>query len=269
MHARYMKGAEIAAILSMAEAAVASTGSAANVPASPLSADIKAQIETQLVVPKELSFHFRKDKDLEAKDPRAKGKTKRTTFKQMVPLLTKAGLIAALSADDKSTELALDQANEAIINRFRGLINDKIENDVFNPETGKFGIELKGDLFDLNDLSFLKIALLPKSERGSGIPKEAWAAFVTDYKETMQSEKAIALLPDHKARPPEILEKHGVILGGKFNPVRSRKDVIQQMLGFLDIWVQVSENAEEHAECYEHLVAKGQQLLKAESFDDL
>jgi len=240
-----------------------------SVPANPLAAAISAQIETQLVQAKELSFHFRKDKELEEKDPRAKGKTKRTTFKAQLPLLTKAGLIAALSADDKSTELALEKANDAIIDRFRGMVNDKIENDVFNPETGKFGTELKASDFDLNELSFFKIAMLPKSERGSGIPKEAWAAFVADYKEVMANDKAVALLPDKKARPPEILEKHGVILGGKFNAVRSRKDVIGQMLGFIDIWVQVSESADEHLQCYEHLKAKGDALLKAENFDDL
>jgi len=240
-----------------------------SVPANPLSGAINAQIETQLVQPKELSFHFRKDKELEEKNPSAKGKTKRTTFKVQLPLLTKAGLIAALSADDKSTELALEKANDAIIDRFRGMVNDKIENDVFNVETNKFGIDLKVSDFDLNELSFLKIAMLPKSERGSGIPKEAWAAFVADYKEIMAGEKAVALLPDKKARPSEILEKHGVILGGKFNAVRSRKDVIGQMLGFLDVWVQVSENADEHLQCYEHLKAKGDALLKAENFDDL
>ena len=252
-----------------ADVGAASSSGASAVSANPLAAAITAQIETQLVQPKEISFHFRKDKEIEEKNPAVKGKTKRTTFKMNVPLLTKAGLIAALQADDKSTELALEKANDAIIDRLRGMINDKVENDIFNIETGKYAIDLKATDFDLNDLSFLKIALLPKSERGSGIPKEAWAGFVADYKEVMASPEAIAMLPDKKARAPEILEKHGVILGGKFNAVRSRKDVIGQMLGFLDVWVQVSPNADEHLQCYEHLKAKGDALLKAENFDDL
>lgn len=237
--------------------------------ANPLSAPISAQLSTNLVVPTEVSFHFRKDKELEEKEPKAKGKTKRTTFKTKVPLLTVAGLVAALQAGDKSTELALEAANNVIVDRFRGLINDKVENDKFNLETGKYETELNDSMFDFNELSFLKIALLPKSERGSGIPKEAWAAFVQDYKEVMATPEAVALLPDKKARPPEILDKHGVILGGKFNAVRSRKDVIGQMLGFLDVWVQASPSADEHLQCYEHLKAKGELLMKAESFDDL
>lgn len=240
-----------------------------NVAANPLAANIKAQIETQLVAPKEVSFHFRKDKDFEKANPAASGKTKRPTFKIGLPLLTKAGLIAALSADDKSTELALEMANAAIIDRFRGIVNDKIENDKFNLETGKYETTLASDMFDLNTLSFLTIANLPKSERGSGISKEAWAEFVADYKEAMQKPEAIDKFADKKKRDPEVLEKHGVILGGKFNAVRSRKDVIQQMLGFLDIWAQVTPNLEDHVECYEHLVSKGRALLEAENFDNL
>lgn len=237
--------------------------------ANPLSADIKAQIETQLVAPKEVSFHFRKDKDLEKGNPALVGKTKRQTFKLPVPLLTVAGLIAALQAGDKSTELALEMANEAIVNRLRGMIGDKIDTDKFNATTGKWELALSPDMFDFNELSFLKIANLPKSERGSGISKEAWAEFVTDYKETMQKPEAIDKFADKKKRDPEVLEKHGVILGGKFNAVRSRKDVIAQMLSFLDIWAQVSPNVEDHVECYEHLTSKGQALLQAENFDNL
>lgn len=236
---------------------------------NPLSASISAQIQTNLVVPTEVSFHFRKDKEVEEKNPTAKGKTKRTTFKKKIPLLTISGLIAALQTGDKSAELALEKANEAIIDRARGLINDKVENDTFNVESGKWNIALSEDMLSDEDLSFLKIAMLPKSERGSGISKEAWAAFVVDYVDTMKTKEAIELMPDKKARPDEILAKHGVILQGKFNQVRSRKDVIEQMLGFLDIWAQVSPNLDEHQACYDHLRAKGDALMQAENFDNL
>lgn len=239
------------------------------VAANPLSSDIAAQIQTNLVTATKTGFHFRKDKDLEKANPTLLGKTKRATFSLELPLLTRAGVIAALSAGDKTTDLVVELANEAIVNRGRGLIADKTEDDKFNPETGKWGVELKPEMFDMEAFNFVTIANLPKSERGSGISKEAWAAFVQDYKEAMATQKAIDLFPDHKARPPEILEKHGQILGGKFNAVRSRKDVIGQMLGFLDIWVQVSEAVEEHMACYEHLKSKGEVLMKAEEFKDL
>src|SRR5690348_6978258 len=62
---------------------------------NPLGAPIQAQISTKLVDMTDVSFHFRKDKDVEEKYPTAKGKTKRETFKVALPLLTKAGLIAA------------------------------------------------------------------------------------------------------------------------------------------------------------------------------
>jgi hypothetical protein len=239
------------------------------VAANPLGADIQAQIQTNLVVQTETSFNFRKDREFEEKNPAALGKTKRTSFKLNLPLLTRAGVIAALSAQDRTTDLVVELANESIVNRAKKLINDQIDEDKFNLETLRWGVTLKAEMFDPAEFGFLKIATLPKSERGSGIPKEAWAAFVIDYKEVMATQKAIDLIPDHKARPPEILEKHGQLLGGKFNAVRSRKDVIGQMLGFLDIWVQASDNAEEHMACYDHLKTKGDILMKAEEFKDL
>lgn len=240
----------------------ANQNAAVDVAVNPLSAAISAQIETKLVEPKEVAFHFRKDKELG-------DESKRPTFKANIPLLTKAGVIAALQADDKSTQLILEAANNVIIDRMRGLIGEKIENDTFNKDTKKWGITLSIEDFNMEDLSFLKIATLPKSERGAGIPKEAWAAFVADYIETMQKPEAVALFADKKQRNPDVLQKHGIILGGKFNAVRSRKEVIQQMLGFLDVWAQVSPNLEEHQAAYEHLLAKGQVLLQGESFEDL
>lgn len=245
---------------------------ARDVSASPLAAAITAQIDTKLVSLEDVNFHFRKDKEVEEKNKENKnvvGKTKRATFKAPLPLLTKAGVIAALSADDKATLLIIEKANEAIIDRFRGMVTDAIENDTFNTETGKWSKELDIKDFDMNQLNFLTIANLPKSERGAGIPKEVWAAFVADYIETMQKPEATALFSDKKQRTPEVLAKHGQILGGKFNQVRSRKDVIGQMLGFLDIWVVASDNAEEFQACYEHLTAKGKVLMAGETFEDL
>lgn len=245
---------------------------AVQVIANPLGQDISAQISTQLVAPKDVDFHFRSaviydDSGKEVIDPKGNGKDllkkKRASFKAQLPLLTVAGLIAALQAGDKTTELALEMANSAIIDRMRGLITDKVETD---PQQK---LSLSGDMFNLNDLSFVSIANLPKSERGAGIPKEQWAAFVTDYKQTMATSEAIAMFPDRKPRSSDVLEKHGVLIAGKFNQIRSRKDVLGQMLGFLDIWVQVSQNADEHVACYEHLKSKGQALLQAENFDDL
>lgn len=240
-----------------------------DVQASPLAAPINAQLSTKLVNMEEAAFHFRKDSDVEKANPELKDKTKRPTLKLNLPLLTKAGLLAALTADDKSTILALEKVNEAIIDRARGLISDKIDGDSFNKETKKWNIELSAADFNLDLFSFLAIANLPKSERGAGISKEQWAAFTADYVETMQKPEAIALFSDHKPRTPEVLAKHAQILGGKFNQVRSRKDVIGQMLGFLDIWMQSTSNADDHIVCYEHLVAKGKVLMEGESFEDL
>jgi hypothetical protein len=243
----------------------------ATVQASPVAQPIEAQRVAQLVEMKPLKFSFRTtdiETGKEVPDPKDPTKTvkevkkfKRPTFESNLPLLTYAGLVAAISAEGKVRELVLDAVNEIVVDRYRGLINDALEAD--------FGVELKPDLFNIDKLSITEIANLPKSERGAGIPKEVWGKFVADYKETMQKPEAIALFDDKKARAPETLDKHGIILGGKFNPVRSRKDVIGQMLGFLDIWVQVSTNAEEFQACYDHLLTKGKALMQGEEFTDL
>lgn len=228
-----------------------------NVSANPLGQSIVAQVNTKLVDMSEVGFHFRKEKN-------DKGEVigeKRPSFKPKLPLITIAGIAAALAAGDKTSQLVVDAVNEVIIDRMRGLINAKLE---LEPS-----VVLADDQFDLNKLSLLEIANLPKSERGAGISKELWAAFVADYKATMVKPAAIAMFPDKKARTPDVLEKHGIVLGGKFNQVRSRKDVIGQMLGFIDIWASTTENLEEHVACYEHLKAKGNQLLQSENFDDL
>jgi hypothetical protein len=235
----------------------ANTGT--NVVVNPLGNKIDAQLATKLVDMSDIAFHFRKEKGEDGKP--IPGVEKRPSYKAKLPLLTMAGIAAALAAGDKTTTLVVEAVNEVIIDRFRGLINDQIEKDS--------KVALADSLFDMNLLSLVAIANLPKSERGAGISKELWAAFVTDYVATMQTPKAIAMFPDKTARPLETLQKHGVILGGKFNPVRSRKDIIQQMLGFIDIWAGVTENLEENLTCYEHLKAKGNALLTAEDFNNL
>ena len=109
-----------------------------NVSANPLSEDITAQVASKLVDMKEVSFHFRTtDVPDEAKagqvDPETKKpfvkEWKRPTFKYQVPTITAAGLIAALQAGDKTTELIVDATNDVIINRMRGLIGEKIDGD--------------------------------------------------------------------------------------------------------------------------------------------
>jgi len=234
------------------------------VQANPLSQDINAQVQTKLVSMEDVKFSFRttriKVKD-ETTGEEVEKDWKRPTFETQLPIPTTAGIIAALQAGDKTTELIKDAVGNVVIDRFRGIINEKIEADP--------SVELKVDMFDLGQLSLVAIANLPKSERGAGIPKEAWNAFVADYKQTMLSPAAVQLFQDKKPRSPEVLDKHGILLAGKFNQVRSRKDVIAQMDGFLDIWAQVSPNLEEHVQCYEHLKAKAKTLMQGETFEDL
>lgn len=245
-----------------------------HVVADPTGQDISVQVATKLVEMKDVSFHFRSTDVLDNEGKPVLGsdgkpnKWKRDTFKVAIPHLTSAGLIAALQSGGKVGELVLDLVNSAgVIDRARGLINDKVDQSSW--ENGKNTLTLSASDLDLNQLTLTAISLVPKGERGAGISKEAWATFVADYKDALAKPEAIAMFPDRKARAPEVLEKHGILLAGKFNQVRSRKDIVQQMLGFLDIYVQVSENADANLACYELLKAKGDGILKGEEYNDL
>jgi len=234
---------------------------------SPLAEDIQVQVTKNLVAMTKVSFSFRTSDVVDAEgkkvlnpDGSAK-KFKRPTVDTQLPLLTVAGLMAALQAGDKTTELVLDAVNSVIIDRQRGLINDKIDSDP--------SVVLDESVVNPNDLQLFAIANLPKSERGAGISKEAWGAFVADYKLVMATDEATQAMPDKKARSPEILEKQGILLLGKLNQVRSRKDVVEKMDIYLDIWVQLSPNAEEHQSCYEFLKGKAKIILQGEDYNDL
>lgn len=274
----------VTSMLCAVEAGTGANNAGANdvkvVAVNPLASPISTQVETNLVEMKKAKFSFRTSDKLdpetgqvvmtaEIKDE-ATGKIlkkaepvkwKRPTLELTVPVLTKAGLIAALQSDDKSTELALEQANEAIYQRARALIAAQIE--------ANEAIELTPELIDLAKLNFLEIAMLPRGERGAGISKEEWAAFVEDYKLTMQTPEAIALFPDHKPRSMDILNTHATLLAGKFNQVKSRKDVVQKIDVFLDVWASVSKNAEEHQACFELLKAKAKAIMEGEDFNNL
>lgn len=234
---------------------------------SPLAEDIAVQVTKNLVAMTKVSFSFRSADILDAEGKKVTNpdgsskKFKRATLDTQLPLLTVAGLMAALQAGDKTTELVLDAVNQVIIDRQRGIINEKIELDP--------SVVLSDEVVDPNALQLFAIANLPKSERGAGISKDAWAAFVADYKMVLATDEATAAMPDKQAKSPDVLEKHGVLLLGKLNQVRSRKDVVEKMDIYLDIWVQLSPNAEEHQSCYEFLKQKAKVLLQAENFDDL
>lgn len=234
---------------------------------NPLVQDVEAQIQKKLIEMKDVSFSFRTvqvpDPDL-GLDEKGNVKTKdfkRPTLVVSIPQLTVGGLIAGLQSGDKTTELILEASNQIIIDRARGMLQDKVEVDP--------SIVLKVEDIDQEQLNLAAIASLPRSARGAGIAKEAFQAFVADYKAVMATDKAIALFADQKARSPEVLDKHAILLAGKFNQVKSRKDVVAQMKGFLDIWVQVTDNAEEHVKVYEFLQEKADAIMKGESFDDL
>lgn len=235
---------------------------------NPLSSDISVQLDKQLVSMQPAKFSFRTTAKIDGdtgqvvKDEKgAEVKWKRDTFVVPVPLLTMSGLIAALQTGDKSAELALEQANDVILQRVRGMIAEKIEADP--------NVVLTPEMIETSKLNFLDIALLPRGERGAGISKEEFVAFAKDYIEVMQSDEAVAAFPDKQKRSLDVLNTHANLLTGKLNQVRSRKDVVEKLDTFLDIWATVSKNAEEHVSVYELLKAKAKVILEGDDLNNL
>jgi hypothetical protein len=242
-----------------------------NVDDNPFAQDVEAQIQGNFVVMEKVKFSFRTTEILDPagdktyKDGEHKGKKyrewKRPTLEVELPLVVRAGVIGALEANDKTTELLVDAARDIQIARARGILQDKIETDPT--------ITLTADDIPLDQLSLAAIASLPKSARGAGIPKEAIQAFIADYKQTLQRPEAIALFSDKNPRAPDVLERHAILIAGKFNQIKARQDLAAQMAGFLDVWLQVSDAAEEHVKVYSFMKEKLDAIVKGDSYDDL
>lgn len=238
----------------------------------PLAQAITVQTDQKLVDMTPTKFNFRK---VEIIDPVTKKQAKddkgqlaffkRPTLELSIPLLTMAGLEAALKSGESVQKLVLEQANAVIYDVARLKIQEKIEeND---------DVVLTPEMIDVSKLGYVEIANMPRAARTPAISKEEMEEFVADYLAVMQTEVAIEMMPPmkngHKKRELDTLETHGQLFANKFNRIKSRKDVVTQMLQFLDVWLANSTKAEEFGSIYKILKDKGDQILKGADYDNL
>lgn len=218
-----------------------------------------------LSVSEKTTLNFRKqqiptgEKDANGKD--VTKEFKRPKFELMVTVPTIAGVIAALQ-NPKTQTLILDASKEIIFGVLRNQVSNLIEANEKNPN-----FELTQDMIKPESLTLEFIAAMPKSERGSGISKDQLTAFAADYKSVMLSPEGIAAAG--KARSAEQIDKHVTIIIGRFNEIRARNVLLQQMADLLDAWLTVSKNAEEFMPVYEYAKERLSTFLKAEVIDEL
>lgn len=219
---------------------------------------IKAQFNN-LVDIKETKYFFKKV-DVEGPDPTGAidpatkavkivklGETKRPTIELPVPVLSVEGIVKVLENgkdaegnNTKSLDLLLEAVADVTIQRARDLINDN------EKITGV-------DDFPMDELSWEKIANLPKAERrGGGIAAEIWEAFSKDY---------ITVMPSVTGKSVEQVANAAKILLNKFNQVKTIKPVLTLMKEQLGLYTVHSPNAETYSECVKFLVEKADNLL--------
>ena len=192
---------------------------------------------------KSAKFGFR-----EVTDKETGVKTKRATVElAKLPVPSVEGIVAILETGGKPLELLLEAVEGVVTQRARDIINDSESVTTAN--------------FDYSLLDWNAIANLEKEDRRSGIAKETWDDFALDY---------VAVMPSVSGTSKEQAANAAKIFVGKFNPIKSKKDVIQKLLTRLAMYAEYSSKAGEFAECIEFLQKRAEKLISAkeESLED-
>lgn len=207
-------------------------------------AQIKANFNN-LVDIKETNFFFRKVKNT-VKDPET-GKenvveTKRPTVTLPVPTPSVEGIVAILEAGGKQLDLLLEAVAGVVVEQAREYINEHEE--------------ANADNFPYDNLSWEKIANLPKAERrGGGISKELWDDFETDY---------VEIMPALTGKKKEAVEMAAKVFKTKFQGAQTNKPVLKLLQGQLAIYAENTTQGETLLPCIEFLQNKLEKLLNTD-----
>lgn len=202
-----------------------------NLNAAPDAAE--ATVANSNMTTKEVTFHFKTDKETGVKRP---------SVSLDIPVPTEDDLIRIIQNGGKSLELLLDSAFATVYENARAVVGD-------TPDISKDNMDVSVFLWDY-------IANLPPSQRkGAGVPKEMWDAFGNDYVETMV--RAGGKTMEKAKTAADLLCK-------KFLPVKTNKQIVQLLRDQLNIWFGNTENKEEFQSVYEFLDEKADTLLKTD-----
>lgn len=232
------------AVLLAADPAAASLGGA-------VSADAAVAVETPLVLAtenKEAAYHFKKEKIKDAEGKVIGEGKKLSSVKVQVPVPTTEAILDIVAHGGKALELLQDLMLDVVTERGRQIINSWRE----NPENAEK--EIPADLLKAEDLDWVKIASLPKSERrGLGISDEDWETFFTDYR---------ALMPLATGKDKDRIEKHVQIYKKKFSTVRNDKKALKVLDDMLALYASSTANMEENEGVYDYLKKRVESLMK-------
>lgn len=192
---------------------------------------------------KQVKFGFREVTD---KDTNVKTKRAAVELAKM-PVPSVEGIVAILETGGKALELLLEAVEGVVLQRARDVINAS--------ET------ITSDNFDYSTLDWNTIANLEKEDRRSGIDKETWDDFAADY---------VAVMPAVSGTSKEQSANAAKIFIGKFNAIKSKKDVIEKLKLRLAMYAEHSPKASEFAECIDFLFKRADKLISAkeESLED-
>lgn len=203
--------------------------------------------------PKELAFHFKKEK-IRDNEGKVIGEGKKLpSIKANLPVPNVAGVLEIVQAQGKELELLLDSMTEVIYTQARGLVNDIRE---ANTKAGTPDNEIKAEEIDVAKLSWSFIANMPKAERrGLGISEEDWEEFANDYR---------AIMPKTTGKDADRIEKHVQLFKNRFNRCRNDKKALTVLSDMLALWATNTANLEDNQEVYEYLNKRVETLLKEE-----
>lgn len=198
-------------------------------------AAIRANFDNKVDI-KDFKFHFKKVKDEETGI-----EVKRPTVELSLPVPSIEGIISILeSGDEKQQALLLEAVQEVVVSRARELVNDKED--------------ITQDNFPMEELSWEKIANLPKAERrGGGISKEVWEAFGKDY---------VAVMPALTGKTAEQIGNAVKIYLNKFQQVKTAKPILRKLEEQLQLYAANTPNLETYSECVEFLLNKAKTFIE-------
>ena len=182
---------------------------------------------------------------------------KRPSVEVLLPSVTEDDVIAALDAGGQVKQFILAITSDQFYNAARNKINDAINENKLVKITADF---IKG--FNLN-LEGIAQAYLEEaaSAKATGIAKEVWDDFVSDYVAVMLRE-----LPTNGEEKIKNAAEH---LKRRFQACRSNKPMITKLRSYLALWFAATSRQEEFAKLYKTLDDRAQVLLNTDDMDSI
>ena len=177
------------------------------------------------------SFKFRFNKD--------KMGNQRKTVELLLPVLTFAGIIAALEAGGKQAELLAEVCSDTIRKAAAAIVG---ENEGTTQES-----------FPMDKISWDAIANQSRAERQT-ISEEVWEAFAKDY---------IEVMPGVTGKKVEAVSNATIVYLKKFSIVKTDKPTISKLKDQLGLYMENSKNVEQFTEILELLLNKADTYLQA------